>query len=97
VDGGFPEPALPPACTTPEGCRGANIAQPSLYGAPASQTFNGVGNLSPTRAKPRKETKSRRKSACLRKRKRRGRAACQAKHAKRGRRQHRAVSRKGGK
>lgn len=52
VDGGFPEPAVPPACTTPEGCRGANASLPSLYGAPASQTFNGAGNLAPLESKP---------------------------------------------
>lgn len=46
VDGGLPEPGPPPPCATPEGCRGAPAApQPTLFGAPASQTFSGAGNL----------------------------------------------------
>ncbi len=44
VDGGFPEPALAP-CTTAEACRSAPEPQPSLFGAPSSETFSGAGNL----------------------------------------------------
>jgi hypothetical protein len=55
VDGGFPEPVSPPACTTPERCRGASVPQPSIFGAPASQTFSGVGNLEPAEPRPVKE------------------------------------------
>ncbi|MGA7703662.1 MAG: hypothetical protein WB998_02085, partial [Solirubrobacteraceae bacterium] len=47
VDGGFAEPSSPPACTTADACRTPVSPQPSLYGAPASQTFSGVGNLTP--------------------------------------------------
>jgi hypothetical protein len=47
VGGGFPAPASPPACTTADACRTPVSPQPSVYGAPASQTFSGVGNLSP--------------------------------------------------
>ena len=47
VAGGFAEPSSPPACTTADSCRAAVLPQPSVYGAPASQTFSGVGNLSP--------------------------------------------------
>ena len=43
VDGGFPEGALPPACTTADACRAAAAPQPSIYGAPSSQTFSGTG------------------------------------------------------
>ena len=32
--------------------------QPSLYGAPASQTFSGAGNLVPPEAKPKAKTKA---------------------------------------
>jgi hypothetical protein len=46
VDGGFPESSSQ-SCTTPEACRGSTYPQPSIYGAPASQTFSGVGNLAP--------------------------------------------------
>jgi hypothetical protein len=47
VQGGFPEAALPPACTTADACRSASAPQPSIYGAPSSQTFSGAGNLVP--------------------------------------------------
>lgn len=55
VDGGFPEPALPPACTTADACRSAATPQPSIFGEPASQTFSGAGNLTsppPTAGRP---------------------------------------------
>ncbi len=47
VDGGFAEPSSPPACTTADACRTPVSPQPSIYGAPASQTFSGAGNLAP--------------------------------------------------
>jgi DNA-binding beta-propeller fold protein YncE len=47
VDGGFAGPSSPPPCTTPEVCRGAASLQPPIFGAPASQTFSGKGNLAP--------------------------------------------------
>jgi hypothetical protein len=47
VNGGFTELVSPPACTTPEGCRAAPAPQPTTFGAPASQTFSGAGNLAP--------------------------------------------------
>ena len=59
ADGGFPEPAQPPACTTPEACRAAPEPEPSIYGAPPSQTFAGIGNLAPaSEAKPKAKAKS---------------------------------------
>jgi hypothetical protein len=57
VDGGFPESSSQ-SCTTPEACRGSGSPQPSIFGAPASQTFSGVGNLTPpVAATPKKLTK----------------------------------------
>jgi DNA-binding beta-propeller fold protein YncE len=47
VDGGFPETTPPPECTTADACREAPAPQPSIYGAPSSQTFSGAGNLAP--------------------------------------------------
>jgi DNA-binding beta-propeller fold protein YncE len=47
VAGGFPAPASPPPCTTADACRTPVAPQPSIYGAPASQTFSGLGNLAP--------------------------------------------------
>jgi hypothetical protein len=37
----------PPACTTAEACRAAPTPQPPSFGAPASATFSGAGNLAP--------------------------------------------------
>ncbi len=57
VGGGFAELSSPPACTTADACRTAVSAQPSVYGAPASQTFEGAGNLAPPPAKVTVTTK----------------------------------------
>jgi hypothetical protein len=35
---------VPPACDTADSCRQAPMAQPSVFGAPASATFSGPGN-----------------------------------------------------
>ena len=61
VDGGFPETALPPACTTADACRAAASPQPSIFGEPSSQTFSGAGNLAPSATaivKPRSPTRA---------------------------------------
>ncbi len=38
---------VPPACTTTDSCRPAPTPQPGLFGAPASSTFTGAGNVTP--------------------------------------------------
>jgi hypothetical protein len=48
ANGGLPEPAVPPPCTTADACRAPVSPQPSIFGAPASQTFSGAGNLAPS-------------------------------------------------
>ncbi len=58
VGGGFAELSSPPACTTADACRIPVPPQPSIYGAPASQTFSGVGNLVPPAAKPKAKPKA---------------------------------------
>jgi DNA-binding beta-propeller fold protein YncE len=58
VAGGFAEPSSPLPCTTADACRAAAAPQPSVYGAPASQTFSGVGNLAPPEAKPTAKPKA---------------------------------------
>ena len=40
-------PAQPPECGSASSCRAAPPAQPSIYGAPASATFSGTGNIAP--------------------------------------------------
>jgi NHL repeat len=47
VNGGIPEPETPPECTTADACRTAPAPSPSIFGAPATQTFSGAGNLAP--------------------------------------------------
>jgi hypothetical protein len=64
VDGGFPATAVP-VCTTADACRAAPAPQPSIFGAPATQTASGTGNLAPSEAKPR--AKQRAKPAKCRK------------------------------
>ena len=58
VAGGFAEPSSPAPCTTADACRTPVSPQPSIYGAPASQTFSGVGNLAPPEAKPKAKPKA---------------------------------------
>ena len=41
------EAEAPPACTTTDACRAAPTPQPEVFGAPASATFSGPGNLTP--------------------------------------------------
>ena len=39
--------AEPPPCTTTDSCRAAPTPQPEVFGAPASATFSGPGNVTP--------------------------------------------------
>ncbi len=71
VDGGFAEQSSPPACTTADACRTPVSPQPSIYGAPSSQTFEGAGNLAPpSEVKPKKKAKPKKKVCKPKKRKR---------------------------
>jgi hypothetical protein len=87
----FPAVAVPPpACDTGESCKPAESAQPTLFGAPASATFSGTGNVStPASGKavsPRSFTRTQKLAralrACHRKKRRRQRVLCErnAKH-----------------
>jgi DNA-binding beta-propeller fold protein YncE len=95
VLGGFPAVASPPACTTADACRAPVSPQPSIYGAPSSQTFSGPGNLAPPPAakpavKPKPKTlkcrngfvkrKIKRKTVCVRNK---ARKASRSAHANR--------------
>lgn len=48
VDGGFPVAVAPPVCTNVDSCKPPVSLQPGLFGAPASATFRGPGNLGPS-------------------------------------------------
>jgi hypothetical protein len=39
----------PPPCTTADSCKAAPTPQPAIFGAPASSTFNGAGNVTNAR------------------------------------------------
>jgi hypothetical protein len=43
-----PVAVAPPACGTGDACKAAPSPQPSIYGAPSSETFSGAGNVTPT-------------------------------------------------
>lgn len=75
------EPAVPPPCTSGDACKGAPSLQPAIFGAPASATFNGNGNVA-GRAKQRPKSTPRR---CAKGRVRR-RGKCIKKHPARRRR-----------
>jgi hypothetical protein len=45
-------PVLPPACDSADSCRPAPSPQPAVFGAPASATFSGAGNVTPAVSKP---------------------------------------------
>lgn len=99
VSGGLPELGPPPPCATPEACRTASPPQPTVFGAPASQTFSGVGNLPPppspqttkskTKSKPKPAKKCRKgevkkRGKCVKPRGKRARTAART-GQKRGR------------
>ena len=86
VDGGFAAISSPPACTTADACRTPVSLQPSLYGAPSSQTFSGVGNLAPPEAKAKPKSKPvkcrkgfvKKKGKCVKKPKKKARKSAHA-------------------
>ena len=47
-----PETQTPPKCKSASECRGGSEPQPGIYGAPPSQTFNGLGNITAEPAAP---------------------------------------------
>jgi len=60
----------PPPCVTTDSCRVAPTPQPGIFGAPASSTFNGTGNLtpeapSPVKAKAKPLTRAQKLSGAL--------------------------------
>lgn len=85
VDGGFSVSVAPPACDNGDSCKPPPAAQPSVFGAPASETFSGPGDLTSStsshsgKAKTGKLTKKQKLARALqrcRKRPKRSRAKC---------------------
>lgn len=62
-------PSAPPPCSTGDGCKPSPTPQPSIFGAPASATFSGTGNVagSSTKSVTRKSvTRAQRLARALR-------------------------------
>jgi hypothetical protein len=58
VNGGFLAPASPPPCITADSCRLAPSPQPAIFGAPASSTFSGEGNVTPSEGNSKLKARS---------------------------------------
>jgi hypothetical protein len=61
----------PPSCTTADSCRVAPAPQPAVFGAPASATFSGAGNVTPASVstktvKPKAKAKAKKETAAQR-------------------------------
>jgi hypothetical protein len=93
----------PPPCDTGDACKVAPTPQPAIYGAPASATFSGAGNVvlalttsgKPKQRRAKKTTRSARLDRALRAcrgKPRQRRAACERKARARYARQARAKS-----
>jgi hypothetical protein len=54
-------PVSPPPCTSGDSCKAPPMLQPAIFGAPASATFSGAGNVPP--AAPVQSAKKKRKRA----------------------------------
>jgi hypothetical protein len=74
----------PPPCTTGDACKPAPTPQPTLYGAPSSETFSGAGNItpstSPAAVTPKSSTRAQKLANALkacRKRAKKRRSACE--------------------
>jgi hypothetical protein len=77
------QPTVPPPCSSGDSCKGPPALQPPIFGAPASATFNGAGNITGSSTKQavsvrsltRAQKLARAVRAC-RKRPKRSRSAC---------------------
>jgi hypothetical protein len=70
--------SVPPACSNAESCRAASPPQPQSFGAPASATFSGVGNVlssAPVKPEVKALTRTQKLAKALK--------ACRAKRGKR--------------
>lgn len=86
-----PTALAPPPCTTGDACKPAPAPQPAVFGAPASETFSGAGNVSPasgstaavtSRSSTKAEKLANALKACKKKPKR-TRAGCESQARKR--------------
>jgi hypothetical protein len=102
----------PPPCTTADSCRAAPTPQPAIFGAPASATFSGAGNVTPgapttvttkkkTAAELKAEKLAKALKVCRKDKKKSKRATCETqarrKYAAKPKSKQKAKSHKGGK
>jgi len=83
VDGGIPEPVIPPACAVlADACQNAPAPAPTASGA-ASEVFAGAGNVTVGAGKPRRcaKGKVRRRGKCVKRAKAKKRAVRQGRRA----------------
>ncbi len=86
-----PSLGAPPPCATTDSCRTAPTPQPGIFGAPASQSFSGVGNPGPSaeqgaQSKPKllsRAQKLKKVLAACKKKSKRKRARCERQARKR--------------
>jgi hypothetical protein len=84
-------PVPPPPCSTGDSCKPAPSPQPPIFGAPASATFSGAGNIVPSGSQPvttpkkltRAQKLARALRGCVTKHGRGRRATCERKVKKR--------------
>jgi hypothetical protein len=85
-----PVALAPPPCATGDACKAAPTPQPTIFGAPAGETFKGAGNPAPT---PPAIVKPKRKASAAKCRKgshRSGKGRCVVRHEHKGKKKHRA-------
>ncbi len=63
------EPTVPPPCSSGDACKAAPAPQPAIFGAPASATFSGAGNVTPEVPPVAKKTTKEKTAKCGRGRK----------------------------
>ena len=68
--------AVSPVCATTDSCRVAPSPQPGIFGAPATATFVGAGNVTPTPSATKKAAKKKKKTAKCAKGKKRSHGRC---------------------
>jgi hypothetical protein len=87
-------PALPPACTNGDACKAAPTPQPAVFGAPASATFSGAGNVVSVVSKPVVKAKKPKVKHKPKKRKVGGKTKKSGKKGKKSRRAKRSKAKK---
>ena len=76
VGGGFPAPAPVSGCDNGDSCKPPETPQPAAFGAPASTTFSGPGNVAPAPAANAPKTTTKKTIRCAKGFKKNNRGKC---------------------